>query len=216
MRPRRPDCHAERRVRDGTAARHDARARRTGARQPRLAAAHLGRAARSATGTHGSGDQQRQPRHGGRGARVDNRGRRSPDCQTWRPGVRRRSLSASERSGRLSESRSTSSPPTDVRQRVFEDLPLRVLLESFDAVMSAGYSVSLFTVWDGTIDQVWVKRRVVPGQEEVELTLPGAEAGDPEPPSDPRARSDQRHAAAGRARGVVGPAAALPDGLHPE
>ena len=65
-------------------------------------------------------------------------------------------------------------PAYRVRQRVFEDLPLRVLLESFDAVMSAGYSVSLFTVWDGTIDQVWVKRRVVPGQEEVELTLPGA------------------------------------------
>jgi alditol oxidase len=61
-----------------------------------------------------------------------------------------------------------------VRQRVFEHLPLRVLLESFDAIMSAGYSVSLFTVWDGTIDQVWVKRRVVAGQEEVELTLPGA------------------------------------------
>jgi xylitol oxidase len=47
-------------------------------------------------------------------------------------------------------------------------------LESFDAVMSAGYSVSLFTVWDGTIDQVWVKRRVGPGQEEIELTVPGA------------------------------------------
>ena len=65
-------------------------------------------------------------------------------------------------------------PAYRVRQRVFEHLPLGVLLESFDAIMSAGYSVSLFTVWDGTIDQVWVKRRVVPGQEEVELTLPGA------------------------------------------
>jgi xylitol oxidase len=65
-------------------------------------------------------------------------------------------------------------PAYHVGQRVFEHLPLRVLLESFDAVMSAGYSVSLFTVWDGTIDQVWVKRRVGPGQEEIELTVPGA------------------------------------------
>lgn len=67
-------------------------------------------------------------------------------------------------------------PAYRVRQRVFERLPLKALSENFDDLTAAGYSVSLFTVWDGAVDQVWVKSRVVPGQQEVELALPGAKA----------------------------------------
>ena len=49
----------------------------------------------------------------------------------------------------------------DVRQDVFQDLPLESLRENFDAILSGGYSVSLFTDWqDGNISQVWVKRKV--------------------------------------------------------
>ncbi|UWX55544.1 hypothetical protein NYZ99_03330 [Maribacter litopenaei] len=43
----------------------------------------------------------------------------------------------------------------DVRQDVFQDLPLESLKENFDAILSGGYSVSLFTDWqDQKISQV--------------------------------------------------------------
>ncbi|HVY19628.1 MAG TPA: FAD-binding protein [Bauldia sp.] len=51
-------------------------------------------------------------------------------------------------------------PAFAVRQDVWLDLPLAALTANFDAVMSAGYSVSLFTTWQGdSIDQVWIKSR---------------------------------------------------------
>jgi xylitol oxidase len=47
-----------------------------------------------------------------------------------------------------------------VRQDVFQELPLASLEKHFDEIMSAGYSVSLFTNWlDQKISQVWIKRR---------------------------------------------------------
>ncbi|GAA4606198.1 alditol oxidase [Actinoallomurus liliacearum] len=52
-------------------------------------------------------------------------------------------------------------PTFDVRQRVYEGLPLEVLDERFAEVVSGAYSVSLFTTWrEALIDQVWVKQRV--------------------------------------------------------
>ena len=49
----------------------------------------------------------------------------------------------------------------DVRQDVFQNLPLQSLKENFDSILSGGYSVSLFTDWqDENISQVWVKRKV--------------------------------------------------------
>jgi xylitol oxidase len=51
-------------------------------------------------------------------------------------------------------------PAFDVRQYVYERLPLEVLDDDFSAIVSGAYSVSLFTAWrDPHIDQVWVKRR---------------------------------------------------------
>ena len=48
-----------------------------------------------------------------------------------------------------------------VRQDVFQDLPLQSLKDHFDEILSSGYSVSLFTDWQNqNISQVWVKRRV--------------------------------------------------------
>lgn len=48
----------------------------------------------------------------------------------------------------------------DVRQDVFQDLPLQSLQDNFEAIMSSGYSVSLFTDWQNQlVSQVWVKRR---------------------------------------------------------
>jgi xylitol oxidase len=51
-------------------------------------------------------------------------------------------------------------PTYDVEQRVFEDLSWTTLEENFDAIMSCGYSVSLFTLWGEHVDMVWVKSRV--------------------------------------------------------
>jgi len=49
-------------------------------------------------------------------------------------------------------------PTFDVRQWVFEKLPLDQLYANFEGIMSAGYSVSLFTDWQqGSVNEVWVK-----------------------------------------------------------
>jgi xylitol oxidase len=50
-------------------------------------------------------------------------------------------------------------PAFDVQQRVFEALPWTTLYEHFDEITSAGYSVSLFTLFGGDVDMVWVKSR---------------------------------------------------------
>jgi len=50
-------------------------------------------------------------------------------------------------------------PAFNVRQWVYLGLPLSQLTAHFDDIMSAGYSVSLFTDWQTeAINQVWVKR----------------------------------------------------------
>src|ERR671920_375963 len=64
----------------------------------------------------------------------------------------------------------------EVRQRVFEGLSWEALFEHFDEIMSCGYSVSFFTRWGETIDQVWVKSRVTDEPEQVENDLFGAAA----------------------------------------
>ncbi|WUS95536.1 FAD-binding protein [Streptomyces sp. NBC_00708] len=51
-------------------------------------------------------------------------------------------------------------PAFDVRQWVYEDLPEATLTARFDEVMSAAYSVSVFTDWSpGPVGQVWLKQR---------------------------------------------------------
>ncbi len=52
-------------------------------------------------------------------------------------------------------------PTFDVRQLVYEHLPFSGLESHFDAIMSSGYSVSLFTNWQtDVIEQIWVKQHV--------------------------------------------------------
>ncbi len=51
-------------------------------------------------------------------------------------------------------------PSFEVSQRVYENLPLAVLDDHFTDVMTAGYSVSLFTDWRAPrFTQVWIKQR---------------------------------------------------------
>jgi xylitol oxidase len=51
-------------------------------------------------------------------------------------------------------------PAYQVRQQVFEGLRWEQLFEHFDLIASSGYSVSMFTRWGETIDQVWIKSRI--------------------------------------------------------
>jgi xylitol oxidase len=52
-------------------------------------------------------------------------------------------------------------PTFDMRQDVYENLPLAQAVEHCNAIFSAGYSVSLFTDWrEPRFNQVWLKRRV--------------------------------------------------------
>lgn len=52
-------------------------------------------------------------------------------------------------------------PTFTMRQQVFLDLPFRELEQNFTAIMSAGYSVSLFTDWQSdTVNEVWIKSRI--------------------------------------------------------
>ncbi|WP_431967753.1 FAD-binding protein [Actinacidiphila sp. bgisy160] len=71
-------------------------------------------------------------------------------------------------------------PAFAVRQTVYEDMPGEQFRENFDAVMSAGYSVSVFTRWrDRAADQVWLKERVdAEGAGPAPDTLFGATAAD--------------------------------------
>jgi alditol oxidase len=50
-------------------------------------------------------------------------------------------------------------PAYEVQQRVFEGLSWKALYDHFDEITSCGYSVSIFTRWGQTHDQVWVKSR---------------------------------------------------------
>jgi alditol oxidase len=55
-------------------------------------------------------------------------------------------------------------PAFEMRQVVYENLPLPQLESHLDEIFSSGYSVSLFTDWQNhRITQVWMKSRVEPG-----------------------------------------------------
>ncbi len=51
-------------------------------------------------------------------------------------------------------------PTYQVRQDVYQNMPMSSLDKHFDEIMSAGYSVSLFTDWqNGNINEVWIKSK---------------------------------------------------------
>jgi len=52
-------------------------------------------------------------------------------------------------------------PTFKMRQHVFLNLPFEALVAHFSEIMSAGYSVSLFTDWEShTVNEVWIKSRI--------------------------------------------------------
>ena len=66
-------------------------------------------------------------------------------------------------------------PGFAMRQDAFEGLEWDAVLADLDAVMSAGYSVSLLTKWSGaTVTRLWVKTRLIDG---APGTVPAAHLG---------------------------------------
>ncbi|MBI1227940.1 MAG: FAD-binding protein [Bacteroidetes bacterium] len=68
-------------------------------------------------------------------------------------------------------------PSFQVRQDLFQDLPLESMKDHFDEIMASGYSVSLFTDWQNkNISQIWVKRRVDADTKPMDADFFGAKA----------------------------------------
>jgi alditol oxidase len=67
-------------------------------------------------------------------------------------------------------------PDFAMRQDGYERLAWAVLLDDFDTVMPAGYSVSLMTMWSGpAVTRLWIKTRLADGvPERVSAAHPGA------------------------------------------
>ena len=83
-------------------------------------------------------------------------------------------------------------PTYQVRQDVYLELPWEAVLEEFDAVFGAGYSVSLMTTFAGpTAGQLWVKTRL-PADGELPVERFGARAATE--PVHPTLGNDPRHA----------------------
>lgn len=56
-------------------------------------------------------------------------------------------------------------PTYQVRQYVYQDLPLRQMQDHFEDIQQSGYSVSLFTDWrNKKVSEVWIKCRVGDGR----------------------------------------------------
>lgn len=137
---------------------------------------HISIAGASATGTHGSGD-----RSGGLGTAVagmeivtaDGEMRiitRQTDANTFNGAVV--SLGSLGVVVRLTLD---IEPTYEIRQDVYEDLPLSVVASQFEELVAMADSVSLFTEWRGpTVDMVWLKRRVTSQQGAGPATLFGA------------------------------------------
>ncbi len=71
-------------------------------------------------------------------------------------------------------------PAYRVRQDVYDDLSFDAFAEHAEALLAAGYSVSLFTLWrDSRFHQVWVKQRLADGRDDsAPRELFGARAAD--------------------------------------
>ena len=104
-------------------------------------------------------------------------------------------------------------PEYQIAQHVYEGLAWDELAARFDEITGAGDSVSLFTTWGSHVDQVWVKQRPAIRSRRNVLRR---STGHRRPPSDRRRVGRELHTTTGRAGAVVGPAAALQDGLHAE
>jgi len=68
-------------------------------------------------------------------------------------------------------------PTFMMQQRVFTNMPIAQVKEHFEKIVSAGYSVSLFTDWQhDSINEVWIKSRIGTDKEQNGAEFYGAKA----------------------------------------
>jgi xylitol oxidase len=68
-------------------------------------------------------------------------------------------------------------PTFMMRQRVFTNMPLAQVKQHFEKIVTAGYSVSLFTDWQHeNVSEVWIKSRVDTEKDHTEAEFYGAKA----------------------------------------
>ncbi len=125
---------------------------------------HIAVAGAVSTATHGSGDQNGNLATAVAGLQIVTSdgniltvGRRDPDFEGVVVGI--------GAVGAVARITLDLEPAYQMRQHVFEGLRWNQLFEHFDAITSSGYSVSAFTRWGETTDQVWIKSRVTEGSE---------------------------------------------------
>ena len=109
-------------------------------------------------------------------------------------------------------------PTFRMRQVVYEDLALSELVDHFEEIVSAAYSVSLFTDWSGpSFHQVWLKARLdaADGPRRRPGAVRGAARGSG-PAPDPRLPGRGLHAPDGSPGSVARAASALPARPHAE
>jgi xylitol oxidase len=121
---------------------------------------HISVAGACATATHGSGD-----RHGNLATAVSameivtGAGERVVFSREKDPGQLEGAIVGLGGIGVILNLTLDVSPTFELRQDVYENLPLTELEEHFDELTSSGYSVSLFTDWqESRFNQVWLKR----------------------------------------------------------
>ncbi|WP_084097255.1 D-arabinono-1,4-lactone oxidase [Cyclobacterium lianum] len=137
---------------------------------------HISIAGACATGTHGSGDQ-----NGNLSTAVKQMEmvKANGESQVFSEDIDPEALQASVvhlgALGVVTRMHLRVGPTFDIRQYVYENLPLSTLRLHFDSVFSSGYSVSLFTDWQNDrVNQWWIKKKVVDQEESMPENLLGA------------------------------------------
>jgi len=111
-----------------------------------------------ATATHGSGDKNGNLSTAVKGLKIMNAAGEEKELKGDEANAAIVHLGAL---GIVTEVTLAIQPTFQVRQYVYQYLPMSQLESHFDEIFSSGYSVSLFTDWSkDTINQVWVKKRV--------------------------------------------------------
>lgn len=130
---------------------------------------HISVAGAIATSTHGSGDGNGSLSTAVRGMKIMNASGEIVDVGT---DVAATTVHLGAL-GIVTEVTLAIQPTFQVRQYVYQYLPMSVLKDHFNDIFSSGYSVSLFFDWASeNINQVWVKKRVTaddPGDAPAEL-----------------------------------------------
>jgi xylitol oxidase len=123
---------------------------------------HIGVAGACATATHGSGDRLGNLATAVGAMRIVTADGAVRDLSRERDGERFNGMVVSLGGlGVVTQLTLDFVPAFDVRQYVYEGLPLDRLEQHFDAITSAADSVSLFTDWHGPrFNQVWLKQRM--------------------------------------------------------